>query len=141
MANSMIEERPGDPAIQGTRISVLDVFLDLLESDLTEEMIAKRLSLSAIQVAAARAYILNNPEAILARHHQIEARSKANLNPPEVVERARKTQALILGFKDWLKNHESAPNDEKLPVNGSGSPTLSFREWLMELETGPKNET
>ena len=139
MANEAIEERRGDPALAGTRISVYDVFLDLLDSGLTEGSIADRLSLTVEQVAAARGYILNNPDTILARHHQTEARSDEALNPPEVVEKARKTRELILGFKEWLKKYEANTTDEQPGPYGPARPFPSFREWLAGRESRPTN--
>jgi uncharacterized protein (DUF433 family) len=129
-----IEERSGVPFIVGTRISVDDVFTYLLEPSMTEATIGHLLSLTVEQVASARAYILTNPGTVLARHLEIEAKSDAAVNPPEVVERMRRTHQTLLDFKDWLERREATEARESAE-NGAGSGHLpSFREWLAERE-------
>ena len=61
---------------------------DFLDACKTEADIGRFYELTAEQVAAARAYILNNAETVVAEHLEIEARLAAE-NPPEVVERLR----------------------------------------------------
>ena len=97
-------------------------------------------SLTAEQVAAARAYVLNNPEEILAGHLQIEARI-AEGNPPEVIERAKRTRDMLLNFKKWLDEREGAAAQEQPAEVISGS-TLNgseefptFKEWIAQRES------
>ena len=81
-------------------------------------------------MAAARAYVLGNPETVLAQHLKIEERMAAN-NPPEVIERAQRAKATFERFKQFLAirqatNHvEAGPALERFPT---------FREWLAEHE-------
>lgn len=138
-----IKTRPGEsPVIAGTRItidSLLDYFLD---PTATEAFICKASSLSPDQVAAARAYILRNPDTILAQHLRIEERLSVG-NPPEVIEQAQRTHETFTRFKAWLIEREKADAAERAAEetgNGhdseaQGFPT--FREWLMRQESRP----
>jgi hypothetical protein len=63
---------------------LLDSFLD---PTVTENDICRVYELTAQQVAAARAFVLRNPDTVLAKHLQIEAKLAAG-NPPHVREAA-----------------------------------------------------
>ena len=86
--------------------------------------------------------MLNNPEEILAQHLNIEARI-AEGNPPEVIEKARKTHVTFLNFKKWLAEREAAETREQTaePSSGrnqNGSKEFpSFKEWIAEREPTP----
>jgi hypothetical protein len=98
--------------------------------------------LTSEQVAAARAYVLNNPETVLAEHSRIEAKLEAG-NPPHVIEQAKQTRAAFLSFKKWLIEREPAS------AQGRGAESASegdqacprhiptFREWLSGQESRP----
>src|SRR5947209_14749533 len=90
MPGELIHERGRGPEIVGTRITVYHLLPHFLDATATEDFICGLYELTHEQVAAARAYILNNPESVLAQHLEIEARMAAG-NPPEVIERARQT--------------------------------------------------
>jgi hypothetical protein len=89
------------------------------------------------QVAAARAYILNNADTVLARHLEIEAQIAAG-NPPEVVERAKQTHAAFLRFRAWLADRQRAEGREDVheltrETDRTGSGLMpTFRQWLEE---------
>jgi uncharacterized protein (DUF433 family) len=142
MATDLIHDRGRGPEIKGTRITVYNLLQHFLDPTETEATICRVYELTADQVAAARAYALNNPETVLAKHLQIEARMTAG-NPPEVVERAKETQATFLSFKKWLSEREGAAAREHAAEVTSGSgrngpnefPT--FKEWLAERESRP----
>ena len=87
--------------LAGTRITVDELAPGHFDAAATEAYICRLYELSPEQVAAARAYVLNNLESILAEHLKIEARM-ATGNPPEVIEQAKKTHAAFLSFKQWL---------------------------------------
>ena len=87
--------------IVGTRITVYNLLPYFLDPAVTEADICRSYGLTAERVAAARAYVLNNPEKVLAQHLKIEERIAAG-NPPEVIEQAKRTGQLFLKFKQWL---------------------------------------
>ena len=107
MANDLIHDRGRGPEIRGTRITVYNLLPHFLDPTETEAYICGLYELTPEQVAAARAYVLNNPEGVLAQHLKIEARM-AEGNPPEVIEKARKTHDTFLNFKKWLAERETA---------------------------------
>src|SRR6516164_10529896 len=101
MATDLIHDRGRGPEILGTRITVYNLLPHFLDPAATEAFICQLYQLTPEQVAAARAYVLNNPDTVLERHLQIEARLAAG-NPPEVIERAKQTHATFLKFKDCV---------------------------------------
>jgi uncharacterized protein (DUF433 family) len=143
MATNLIHDRGRGPEIIGTRITVYNLLPHFLDPASTEADICRLYDLAPEQVAAARAYVLNNPETVLAEHLEIEARMAAG-NPPEVIERARQTHAAFLNFKEWLIDREKAADREHAAGttsegarNGSRQfPT--FQEWLAEREARPE---
>ncbi|MGP0069913.1 MAG: hypothetical protein ACLQGP_40715 [Isosphaeraceae bacterium] len=144
MISDLIHDRGRGPEIIGTRITVYNLLPDFLDPTVTEAGICQLYDLNAEQVAAARAYVLNNPDTVLARHLQIEARMAAG-NPPEMIEQAKQTRALFLEFKDWLVERELA-GDQGQPVESRSSGVLNgsrpfptFREWLAGRESPPGN--
>ncbi len=142
MATDLIHDRGLGPEIRGTRITVYDLLLHFLEPSETEEYICRLYELTAEQVAAARAYVLNNPEEVMAEHLKTEARI-AEGNPPEVIERARQTRATFLSFKTWLAEREEAAPEHTAEVtsgpNWNGSKGFpSFKEWIAQRESRPR---
>src|SRR5579871_6530973 len=139
MANELIHDRGRGPEIVGTRITVYNLLPHFLDATATEAYICRIYNLAPEQVAAARAYVLSNPDTVLARHLDIEARMAAG-NPPEVIERAKQTHATFLKFKDWLAKRQQAEAqenaEESASSGGEGNSKLlpSFREWLAEEE-------
>jgi len=135
MATNMIEHRGTIPAIVGTRISVDDVLGYLLDPDMTEESIGRLLSLTTRQVAAARSYILANPDTTLIRHRELEERPEP-VNPPVVVERAKRTHEALVAFKVWLEGRKAEDARMAAENAGQNGRTPSFKEWLAEQEAG-----
>jgi uncharacterized protein (DUF433 family) len=135
MTNNLIHDRGRGPEIVGTRITVYNLLPHFLDATATEAAICRLYELTPEQVAAARAYVLNNPETVLVRHMDIEARM-AEGNPPEVIERAKQTHAAFLSFKDWLAKRQQAQAQEnaEAPPSTSGESGCerlpTFREWL-----------
>ena len=123
MTTDLIHDRGRGPEIRGTRITVYNLLPYLLDPTATEAYICRACELTPEQVAAARAYVLNNPEAVLAEHLRIEARMAAG-NPPEVAERAQHTRDTFQRFKAWLATQR--------PAEAQGQPAAlpTFREWL-----------
>lgn len=68
MATDLVQ---GGPEIIGTRINVYHLLPYFLDPTATEAQIAALYELTIEQVAAARAYVLNNPDTVLARHLEI----------------------------------------------------------------------
>ncbi len=137
MTTDLIHDPVGGPIIAGTRLTVYNLLTYFLDPTATEAYICKLYDLTPEQVAAARAYVLNNPETVLARHLEIEAQMGAG-NAPEVVERAKQTNATLLKFKDWLIERQRAEARENADAsaresgkNGSGR-FPRFREWFAE---------
>jgi hypothetical protein len=97
---------------------------------MTECEISRIYELTAEQVAAARAYVLNHPDTVLAEHLKIEERMQAG-NPPEVIERAEKARSVFTRFKQWLEKNDTSIQEAATQKTGR-FPT--FREWLAEQE-------
>jgi uncharacterized protein (DUF433 family) len=140
MANDLIHDRGRGPEIAGTRITVYNLLPHFLDATTTETSICRIYELTPEQVAAARAYVLNNPDPTLARHLDLEARMGAG-NPPEVIERAKQTHATLLRFKEWLAKRRQAEAEQsaKEPSSAAlenGSERLpTFQEWLAQQES------
>ncbi len=132
MPADIIQDRGRGPEIAGTRITVYNLLPSLLDPTVTEEEICRVYDLTARQVAAARAYVLNNPDTVLAEHLKIEERLAAG-NPPEVRERAERTKATLQSFKCWLTEREAANGQgDSAAERTAAFPT--FREWLATHE-------
>jgi uncharacterized protein (DUF433 family) len=134
METDLIHDRGRGPEIVGTRITVFNLLPHFLDPTATEDFICELYELTQEQVAAARAYVLNHPDTILAQHLQIEARM-AEGNSPEVAARAERTHAAFLDFKQWLADRDQAEGnrssaDSQQDPGAQGSPT--FREWISE---------
>jgi len=142
----MIHDRGRGPEIRGTRITVYNLLPHLLDPTATEDFICQVNRLTPEQVAAARAYILNNPDTVLSQHLRIEERMAAG-NSPQVREKARESRATFLRFKEWLSNREKEVHQTPQATaiedgggNRSGSfPT--FREWLAEQKSRPEERS
>ena len=140
MTTDLIDDRGRGPEIVGTRITVYNLLPHFLDPAETEASICRAYQLTPEQVAAARAFVLNNPDTVLAQHLRIEARLAAG-NPPEVIERAKRTRETLRRFKEWLAEREKAEADETAAASG-GVPNHAgrlptFREWLAEQESRP----
>jgi uncharacterized protein (DUF433 family) len=142
MANDLIHDRGRGPEIRGTRITVYNLLPHFLDPTETEAYICRVYELTAEQVAAARAYVLNNSVEVLAQHLTIKARM-AEGNPPELIETARKTHITFLTFKEWLAEHEAAAAlDQAADISSrsgrNGSKQFpTFKEWMAERESRP----
>jgi uncharacterized protein (DUF433 family) len=147
MAFDLIHDRGRGPEIAGTRITVYDLLPNFLDAAATEDYICRLYGLTAEQVAAARAYVLNNPESVLAEHLAIEARLAAG-NPPEVIEQAEKTHATFVKFREWVAERDKAERDtaaagsdaaSSTPQSrGTGSePFPTFQQWLAHQGSRP----
>lgn len=146
MATDQLHDRGGSPEIRGTRITVYNLLPYFLDATTTENDICRLYGLTLEQVAAARAYVLNNADTVLSAHLRIEERLSAG-NPPEVIEEAKRTHAKFLNFKKWLEDREKTAAgeraDEPVPhddLNSRGKiPT--FREWLSAQGSPPSSGT
>lgn len=74
MPTDWIRDRGRCREIIGTRITVYNQLPGFLDATVTEAATASCYELTLEQVAAARAYVLNHPDAVLAEHLRIEAR-------------------------------------------------------------------
>src|SRR5206468_4699250 len=83
MATDLIHDRGRGPEILGTRITVFNLLPHFLDPTATEAYICRLYELSPQQVAAARAYVLNNPDTVLSEHLEIERKIAAG-NPAPV---------------------------------------------------------
>jgi len=143
MTTDLIHDRGRGPEIVGTRITVYNLLPDFLEPAKTEAEICGMYALAPEQVAAARAYVLNNAETVLARHLEIEARMAAG-NPPHLIEKMQETHANFLRFKEWLASREKVDrqnhNAEATSESGQNGPRRfpAFKEWLAEQESRPR---
>ncbi len=125
MAQDLVQDKDDGTVIPGTRVTVYSLVPYLLDEGASEEQIATSFGISTAQVAAARAYVLQNAPTILARHYEIEERARRG-NSPELVEKMRRSHARLLSFKEWLKQREACDSQGK---QGKGRfPT--FDEWF-----------
>ena len=142
MAINLIHDRGRGPEIIGTRITVYNLLPHFLDPTATESYICRLYDLTPDQVAAARAYVLQNPETVLAEHLRIEARLTVG-NPPQVIEQATRTRETFLSFKKWLAERQRAATEEESAKSMTGNErngsdhAPTFREWLAERETQP----
>jgi uncharacterized protein (DUF433 family) len=128
MTSNVIQDRGRGPEIAGTRITVYNLLQAFLDPTVTEEEICRVYDLTPQQVAAARAYVLSNPDTVLAEHLKIEERLTAG-NPPEVREQAARAKETFQRFKQWLAEREA------IDAQGNGDQQRpgrfpTFREWL-----------
>lgn len=128
--SDMIHDRGRGPEIVGTRITVYSLLEHFLDPTVTEDLLCRLYELTPEQVAAARAYVLNHVDSVLAEHLDIEARLAAG-NPPEVIERAEKTRAAFLSFRRWLAEREQASANSGL-VN---PPRFPFRDHVSKIDS------
>jgi uncharacterized protein (DUF433 family) len=130
MTSDIIQDRGRGPEIAGTRITVYNLLQSFLDPTVTEEEICRIYDLTAHQVAAARAYVLSNPDTVLADYLKIEERLAAG-NPPEVRQSAGRAKEVLQSFKQWLVERERADaSDEGGKGRAGRFPT--FREWLAQ---------
>ena len=134
----VIRDRGRGPEIGGTRITVYNLLPHFLDPTATEEYICRMYGLTPEEVAAARAYVLNHADAVLAEHLRIEQRLGAG-NPQHVVERAAQARETFASFRDWLAQRERAAAEARSPGPASDrvgiDPFPPFREWLAERES------
>jgi len=139
MSIDVIHDRGRGPEIVGTRITVYDLLPYFLEPDTTEALICRIYDfLTPQQVAAARAYVLNHFQAVMAEHQRIEVRLAAG-NPPEVVERLERTHAAFESFRQRRAEQarkESTESTSPGTENDTTAPAPfpTFREWLAQRE-------
>jgi uncharacterized protein (DUF433 family) len=142
MTSDLIHDRGRGPEIKGTRITVYNLLPDFLDPAATEADICWTYGLTPQQVAAMRAYVLNNADTVLAEHLEIEEQMAVG-NPPEVIEKAKETHAIFLKFREWLTQREEAAAKEaaaEVNTESGGSPPnrlLTFREWLAQQDSRP----
>jgi uncharacterized protein (DUF433 family) len=140
MTKEIIHNRGRGPEIVGTRITVYNLMPYFLDPSITESYIAQIYDLSVEQIAAARAYALNNADSVLATHTQIEARM-AEGNPPEVIEQAKRTHARFMQFREWLatqrKSDEREAGVASESTNGRDRKESipNFHDWLVARQT------
>jgi|SRR5579884_1059662 len=120
-----------EPNILGTRLTVYHLLDAFLDPSVTESDICRVYNLTPQQVAAARAYVLRNPETVLAQHLKIEEKLAAE-NPPQIREAAERAMATFKSFKDWLAQRQTANLEEDKKGRPGRLPT--FKEWLAEQE-------
>ncbi len=125
------EEQVQGPEILGTRLTVYHLLDSFLDPTVTESEICRVYNLTAQQVATARAFVLRNPDTVLAEHLKIEERLAA-ANPPQVRETAERAKATFKSFKEWLAEKQAANHEEGKMGRPGRLPT--FKEWLAEQE-------
>lgn len=130
MSTNLIHDRGRGPEIAGTRITVYNLLSSFLDPEATEKEICRVYELTPEQVSAARAYVLSNPDTVLAEHLKIEARMAA-VNPPEAARRAERAKSTFKSFKKWLAEREAAEAKER-DERKSPRQFPTFREWLAE---------
>jgi uncharacterized protein (DUF433 family) len=113
MKTARIIDRGRGPEIEGTRITVFDIW-DYAKQDWHRDRIAVWLRLSSAQVAAALEYIEEHKEEVLAGYERILERARRG-NPPELQAKLdaihEKFQALLAErrAKESATSHDQAP--------------------------------
>jgi uncharacterized protein (DUF433 family) len=133
MTSDLIHDRGRGPEIAGTRITVYNLLQSFLDPTVTEDEICRIYDLTARQVAAARAYVLSNPDTVLAEHLKIEERLAAG-NQPHVKEQAERAKSTFQSFKRWLAEYE-ATNTQNNVDQERPKRLPTFREWLATRES------
>lgn len=137
MQTNLIHDRGRGPELIGTRTTVYNLLPFFLDPTATEDYLSRVCDLTPEQVAAARAYVLNNPEEVLAEHRRIEDRVTEG-NPPHLIEEAQRSHAKFVAFKKWLTERELAAAQERTAESTATSDRTgsvrfpSFDEWLAE---------
>ena len=139
MTSELIHDRGRGPEIRGTRITVYNLLTHFLDPTMTEARICIVNDLKPEQVAAARAYVLNHADTVLAEHLRIEERIASEAEPRDA-EQARRAKATFVRFKEWLAQREEADRERVVEAPPNGNPEHStrlptFREWLIEQES------
>lgn len=134
-ACELIHDRGRGPEIVGTRTTVYNLLPYFLDAAATENSIAAIYDLTHEQVAAARAYALNNAEAVLKRHAEIEARIAAG-NPPDVVAKLKRGHGRFLQFKEYVaRRAEAEARDREAAAERPRTAPVAFptfQEWLAQ---------
>lgn len=134
--DELIHDRGRGPEIIGTRITVYHLLPYFLDPSATELYICQVNHLTAEQIAAARAYVLNHADTVLAEHRKIEARIAAG-NPPHVIEQAKKTHEALERFKESLAQRHAGVNPPatgETPAPNVASAMPDFRDWIAQRE-------
>ena len=134
MTTELIHDRGRGPEIVGTRLTVHNLLQSFLDPTMTEDEICRIYDLTPRQVAAARAYVLANPDTVLADYLKIEERLAA-ANTPEAKAHAGRAMELLREFKRWQaeRAEEERRYQEEHPPTGE---SLTFREWLATRNGG-----
>jgi hypothetical protein len=130
MASQVAHDQLG-PEIIGMRLNAFHLLPHLLDATITEAELARMYNITPEQVARARAYILCNPNSVLARHLEIEERIREG-NPSEVREQALQTRELFLQFRDWVQRQREEEAREGSEASPQAPELPSFREWLAQ---------
>lgn len=136
MTTDLIHDRGRGPEIVGTRITVYNLLPYFLDPSATELYICQVNGLTSEQVAAARAYVLNHVDSVLAEHLRIEARI-ADGNRPGAIEKAQKTRETFTKFKEWLAQRNSAAagmQTTEAPGERATKRLAAFRDWMAQEE-------
>ena len=72
MGLELLHDRGRGPELIGTRITIYNLIPDFLNANKTEKAICDFYKISPQQVAAARTYVLENYDAVMAKHREIE---------------------------------------------------------------------
>ena len=137
MSAELIADHGNGPAVAGTRITVYHLVPYFLDPTATEDYLCKLYDLTPAQVAAARAFVLNNADTVLAQHMKIEERFAAG-NPPEVAERAKEAMKVFLGdFKKWLDQKKLTDANAPAVTDPLPGGIPSFREWFAAKHGAP----
>lgn len=139
MSDPVIQERDGGPYIGNTRLTVYHIVPYLFDRNMTEGRIALALGLTEDDVAAARSYVVEHFDDVMAEHRRIEDRNHAgNGAAPSATGGTRPRMT----FQEWLEKKRAeeanAPAGESTagpPSSAVGpKPRLTFREWLAARE-------
>jgi hypothetical protein len=145
MATDVTPYRGQGPEIMGMRLTVYHLLPYFLDPEVTESYICRVYNLGPEEVAAARAYVLNNADVVLAQHMRIEERIEEEIAAQErcseLAAQREKTRETFRKFREWTNQRKLKLAREQAEYGGrEGAETLApdfptFQEWLAQQDS------
>ncbi|MGL6094269.1 MAG: hypothetical protein ACRC7O_00525 [Fimbriiglobus sp.] len=128
----LIHDRGRGPELIGTRVTVYNLFPDLLQGTRTEASIAAEYDISTEQVAAMRAYILANYADVAAKNAAIDERIRRQIeaqhNDPVFLAKVAQTRAHFQLLREWMAEQRALGRP---PLPEPPGWRAEFRAWAV----------
>jgi uncharacterized protein (DUF433 family) len=126
----LIHDRGRGPELIGTRVTVYNLFPELVKGTRTEASIAAEYDISTEQVAAMRAYILANYAEVAAKNAEIDARIRRQIeaqhNDPVFLAKVAESHARFQLLMEWTAEQRALGMP---PLRERPGWRAEFREW------------